>query len=393
MSLEGPQFDDVTLSVVMPCLDEAETLSICIAAAKRGIAETGLSGEIIIADNGSADGSPTIAERLGARVVHVEKRGYGNALRGGIAAARGEFVVMGDADASYDFAAIPQFVDKLSEEYDLVMGCRLPAGGGSIASGAMPPLHRFFGNPVFTLISRVWFKVPIHDMYCGLRGFRKDFYETLNQRCTGMEFANEMVIQAIFKQGRIAEVPITLHPDGRTLHGPHLRTFRDGWRTLRFLLMYCPRWLFLVPGGLLILFGLVGYLIAYPGITIGGIHFEINSLLVASLSILVGFQLVLFAVFTKVFGIAEGFLPEEPAWKKAFSYVTLETGIVVGLVLAIVGCVAIGIAVNEWRAVGFGDLDSAIALRWVIPGTTMVALGVQTIFGSFFMSILGLKQP
>ena len=259
---------DIELSIVMPCLNEADTLATCIEKAQRAMREANINGEILIADNGSTDRSPEIARGLGARVIHVEEKGYGNALMGGINAARGTYVIMGDADDSYDFLDIAKFVHKLREGYDLVQGCRLPSGGGTVLPGAMPFLHRWWGNPMFSLFARWWFNAPINDVYCGLRGFRKDFYQRLDQRCTGMEFATEMIIKSSLYQAKIAEVPIHLHPDGRKAHAPHLKTFRDGWRTLRFFLMYSPRWLFLHPGILLIAIGILGYCLALPGVTI-----------------------------------------------------------------------------------------------------------------------------
>ena len=236
---------ETELSVVMPCLNESDTLAVCIEKAQRAMREAGIVGEVVIADNGSTDGCPEIAEGLGARVVHVEAKGYGNALMGGINAARGKFVIMGDCDDSYDFLEIPKFVAKLREGNDLVQGCRLPSGGGTVLPGAMPPLHRWWGNPMFSMMARSWFGAPIHDIYCGLRGFTKTLYTRLDQKCTGMEFATEMIIKSSLYHEKIAEVPIALHPDGRKSHPPHLKTFRDGWRTLRFFLMYSPRSLFL----------------------------------------------------------------------------------------------------------------------------------------------------
>jgi hypothetical protein len=247
------------VSVVIPCLNEAETLGTCIEKAARVMREHGITGEIVVADNGSSDDSRAIARRLGAIVVDVESKGYGHALMGGIAAAQGRFVIMGDADDSYDFADIPKFVEKLRQGFDLVLGCRLPSGGGTVLPGAMPWLHRWWGNPMFSLLAQRMFRVKVHDVYCGMRAFTKPFYERLDQRCTGMEFATEMIIKASLFGGSIAEVPITLHSDGRAAHLPHLKTFRDGWRTLRFFLLCSPRRLFLIPGGALILLGLVGY--------------------------------------------------------------------------------------------------------------------------------------
>lgn len=382
----------VELSIVMPCLNEADTLEICIEKAQRALREHHIDGEIIIADNGSTDGSQEIATRLGARLVPVMARGYGNALMGGIAAAQGKYVIMGDADDSYDFLEVPKFVAKLREGYDIVQGCRLPWGGGTVAPGAMPFLHRWLGNPMFTWLVRNWFHAPIHDVYCGLRGFTKAWYEQLDQRCTGMEFATEMIIKSSLYKAKIAEVPITLHPDGRKSHPPHLKTFRDGWRTLRFFMMYSPRWLFLMPGILLFLLGLVGYGIALPGLTIGGATFDAHTLLFASLAMLCGYQAVLFALFTKTFAISEGLMPEDERLNRFFKVMYLERGLALGAVSLVVGLLLLMGAVWQWRVAGFGRLDYAHTMRWVVPGVTLTALGFQTILGSFFVSILGMRR-
>ena len=387
-----PRMTEVEVSVVMPCLNEAETLGVCVEKAQRALRGAGIAGEVIVADNGSTDGSQAIAERLGARVVPVRERGYGNALMGGIASARGRFVIMGDADDSYDFLEIPSFVAKLREGFDLVQGCRLPAGGGRVMPGAMPTLHRYWGNPMFSAMARRWFGAPIHDVYCGLRGFRKEFYEELDQRCTGMEFATEMIIKSSLRGARTAEVPITLHPDGRKTRAPHLRTFRDGWRTLRFFLMYSPRWLFLVPGGMLIALGLVGYALAMPGVTIAGAKLDAHTLLFSSLAIICGYQSVLFAVFTKIFAIRERLHPENPRMTKLFSIVTLERGVVAGAIAGLLGIVLLLAAVGRWVDAGFGPLEYATTMRWVVPGVTLTALGFQTVLSSFFMSILGMNR-
>ena len=278
------------VSIVMPCLNEADTLATCIGKAQRALSENKIDGEIIVADNGSTDESHAIAVKSGARLIHVRDKGYGSALMGGIVAARGKFIIMGDADDSYDFLETPKFVEKLREGYDIVQGCRLPSGGGTVKPGAMPILHRTWGNPMFSFLARWWFRSPLHDVYCGLRGFRKDVYALLDQRCTGMEFATEMIIKASLYGAKIAEVPITLHPDGRKDRAPHLRTFRDGWRTIRLFFICSPRWLFLVPGMLLILLGMVGYGIAMPAMTLNGVTFDAHTLLFASLAILCGYQ-------------------------------------------------------------------------------------------------------
>jgi len=386
----GVSFPEV--SVVMPCLNEADTLATCIEKAARALDEHKIAGEIIVADNGSTDGSQAIATRLGARLVNVAEQGYGNALMGGISAAAGKFIIMGDADDSYDFLEIPSFVIKLREGYDLVMGCRLASGGGKILPGAMPFLHRVWGNPMFSLLARWWFNSPLHDVHCGLRGFSSDFYQRIDQRCTGMEFATEMVIKASLNCAKIAEIPITLRPDGRKTHAPHLKTFRDGWRHLRFYLMCSPRWLFLMPGAGLILLGIIGYGIAMPETTIGGITFDVHTLLFASLAILCGYQAILFALFTKTFGISEGLLPEDPRMNRFFELVNLEKGLIASLIMFLVGLALLAIAVNKWRLARFGPLDYSEIMRLVIPGATLTALGFQTLLSSFFASILGMRR-
>lgn len=382
----------VEVSVVMPCLNEADTVGACVRKAQTMLEAHGVVGEVVVADNGSTDGSQAIAAGLGARVIPVTAKGYGSALMGGIAAARGRYVIMGDADDSYDFLEAHKFIDKLREGYDLVQGCRLPAGGGTVSVGAMPFLHRWWGNPMFSFFARRWFGAPIHDVYCGLRGFSKSFYERLDQRCIGMEFATEMIIKASMSRARVTEVPVTLHPDGRKAHAPHLKTFHDGWRTLRFFLLYCPRWLFLIPGGLLILLGLIGYAIALPGLTISGVTFDAHTLLFASLAILCGYQLLMFAVFTKAFAVSERLLPDDGWMIRFFRLVNVERGIVAGLIMCLLGIALLAAAVNVWRISHYGRLDYAHTMRLVVPGATSTAVGVQTVFASFFVSILGLKR-
>ena len=383
---------EIELSVVMPCLNEADTLATCIEKAKRAIAQAGIDAEIIVADNGSTDGSQEIAERHGARVVPVTNRGYGAALMGGINAARGRYVIMGDADDSYDWGEIPRFVAKLREGYELVQGCRLPSGGGTVSPGAMRVLHRWWGNPMFSAMARLWFRAPIHDIHCGMRGFTKEMYTRLEQRCSGMEFASEMIIKATFANVRIAEVPITLHPDGRTAHPPHLKTFRDGWRHLRFMLLYSPRWLFLIPGALLILAGLTAYGLAMPSVPLGHVRLDVHTILVGSLAILCGYQAILFAVFAKIFAISEGLLPADTRMARLGRHVQLEHGVAGGGITFLAGLIFIGVAFKEWAAVNYGALDYSHTMRLVIPGVTLAAIGFQTVLSSFFMSVLAIKR-
>jgi glycosyltransferase involved in cell wall biosynthesis len=351
-----------------------------------------LTGEVIVADNGSQDDSVALAQAAGARVVLIAERGYGRALMGGIAAAEGEFIIMGDADGSYDFGEIPNFVTRLREGFDVVQGCRLPAGGGKIDAGAMPWLHRWVGNPLLTVLARWMFRVPVHDIYCGLRGFRKSAYLRLNQRCTGMEFATEMIIKAALFQLRITEIPITLQVDGRRTHAPHLRTFRDGWRTVRFFLLHSPRWLFLVPGWILLSLGLLGFLVAMPGLKIYGLHFDAHTLLFSSLAMLCGYQAVVFAFLTKGFAVNEGLVPTDENMLRWLARVNVNTGLVAGLFLMVVGTGLLLGALGQWRAVQYGALDYAYTMRWVIPGVTLASLGFQTVLASFFFGILALKR-
>ncbi|MTD46245.1 glycosyltransferase [Conexibacter sp. W3-3-2] len=380
------------LSVVMPCLNEADTLETCIRKAQQAVESHGVVAEIIVADNGSTDGSQDIARELGARVVDVHARGYGSALMGGITAARGRFVLMGDADDSYDFLELPKFVDALRNGHDLVQGCRLPRGGGTVLPGAMPVLHRRWGNPMFSWMARTWFRAPINDIYCGMRGFTKEHYTSLEQRCTGMEFATEMIIKSSITRADIAEVPITLHPDGRKAHAPHLRTFRDGWRTLRFFLLYSPRWLFLLPGLLLLLLGTLGYALALPRLEAFGVDFDAHTLLVSSLALICGYQSILFALSTKVFAISERLLPPDPRIDQVGRILTLERALLVGAVAIVIGIGLLLVAVNEWRLGDFGQLNYADTMRLVVPGVTLTALGLQTVLSGFFISVLGLSR-
>jgi glycosyltransferase involved in cell wall biosynthesis len=388
----APTCPECELTVVMPCLNEADTLATCIEKALKAFKASGIDGEVLIADNGSKDGSQAIAMGLGARVIDVKEKGYGNALMGGIAAARGRYIIMGDSDDSYDFGELPKFLAELRRDFDLVQGCRLPAGGGRILPGAMPFLHRWWGNPMFSLMVRTMFGAPIHDVYCGMRGFTKSAYLRLNQRCTGMEFATEMIIKSSRFGLRISEVPITLHPDGRKAHAPHLKTFRDGWRTLRFFLMLSPGWLFWRPGLLLFILGLVGYALAMPGTRILGATLDAHTLLVSSLALIVGEQAMWFALFAKMFTINEGLMPPDPKMDRFFGLFTLEKGLFLGVGSALAGVVALLLAVNMWRLRAFGVLEYSETMRLVIPGVTLTALGVQTTLGSFMISIMGMHR-
>ncbi len=391
-SVAPPATRKLELSVVMPCLNEGDTIATCIEKAQRAMKEHHIEGEVVVADNGSTDHSIEIARQLGARVVNVEAKGYGNALMGGIEAARGKYVIMGDADDSYDFLEIPKFVEKLREGHALVQGCRLPSGGGTVLPGAMPPLHRWWGNPMFTWMVRNMFSAPVHDVYCGLRGFTREHYEQLGLRSTGMEFATEMIIKSSLFGADIAEVPTTLHPDGRKAHAPHLRTFRDGWRTLRFFLMYSPRWCFLVPGVLLAVAGLLGYALALPGAEVAGATLNAHTLLVASLALIVGTQLIQLALFAKTFAISERLVPESSRMTWFQKTATLERGLVAGLLALVAGGGLITGAAAQWQAVDYGALDYAVTMRWVIPGVTLAALGCQTLFASFFLSVLRMAR-
>lgn len=380
------------VTILMPCLDEAETLAGCIAAARKGLEDAGVTGEILIADNGSRDGSVEIAEREGARVVHVAEKGYGNALRAGMAAARGRYIIMGDADLSYDFSKLRPFVERLRAGADVVMGCRMPWGGGTILPGAMPWKHRWIGNPALTFIGRLFFKCPSHDFHCGLRGLTKAAFEAMDLRTTGMEFASEMVIKASLRGMRIEEVPITLHPDGRS-RKPHLRSWRDGWRHLRFMLLFSPRWLLLYPGmAVFLLAGLVFVRLLAGPLTIGGVSFDLNTLEVAGLGVLFGYQMILFACFARIFAFTRGLLPANHALARAFEIFTLERGLLAGVILLLAGLGVIGAAVFGWARAGFGDLDPLVATRTVIAGRTLASLGGVTILFSFIFSYLGLDE-
>lgn len=377
------------LSIVLPCLNEAETLGTCIEKAQRALREHKIMGEIIVADNGSTDGSQAIATRMGARVIHVEGRGYGRALMGGIAAAHGKYVIMGDSDDSYDFTALMPFLIKLRDGYDLVMGNRFKGG---IKPGAMPLLHRYLGNPVLSGIGRLFFASPCGDFHCGLRGFRKNAIHEMDLRTTGMEFASEMVVKATLFKMRITEVPATLSPDGRS-RPPHLRSWSDGWRHLRFLLLYSPRWLFLSPGVILMLAGLSIGIWLLPGPrSVGAVTFDVHTLLYSMAAIFIGFQSVVFAVFTKTFAVTEGLHPKDSRFDKWHRFFTLEKGLLTGAVLTAIGLIGSIYALSDWGSRMFGPLDPVRTLRVVIPSILSLILGLQTILSSFFLSVLGMGR-
>ena len=380
---------DCQLSIVMPCLNEAETLEICIIKAQHFLSKNNIHGEIIIADNGSTDGSQQIARRLGVQVVPIEIKGYGAALLGGISAAHSEYVIMGDADDSYDFTDLGLFYKKLLQGYDLVMGNRFKGG---IKPGAMPPLHRYLGNPILSAIGRLFFHSPIGDFHCGLRGFRKEAITNLGLRTTGMEFASEMIVKATINGLSITEVPTILYPDGRS-RPPHLRTWSDGWRHLRFLLLYSPRWLFLYPGLILILLGVAGIFWLLPGPQkIGKITFDVDTIVFGSLAILTGFQSVIFSIFTLVYGVSEGLLAENRGLTKLLKFINLEKGLLIGGTSILIGLISSILAVIYWQSHSFGPLDPSISLRIVVPGITLFALGTQIVLSSFFLSILEMKH-
>ncbi len=381
--------DEIEVSVVMPCLNEARTVGACVAKAKASLDELGVAGEIVVADNGSTDGSQEIARSHGARVVAVERKGYGSALQGGIAAARGRFIIMGDADDSYDLTHLGPFVERLRQGDDLVMGNRFRGG---ISPGAMPWHHKYIGNPVLTGILNLFFRTPIRDAHCGLRGFRKDAYQRLGLTTPGMEFASEMVVKASLHGQKISEVPTTLKPDGRD-HPPHLRSFRDGWRHLRFLLLMCPLWLFLIPAALLMALGggLMAWLTPGPQ-TIGSVTLDIHTMLLATLAIILGYQTLWMWFFAKIHGWTSGLLPPKTFNLRLFDYLNLERGLFFGIGTLIAGTTLNVFLFRAWYAGGMGPLDVQVSFRFALWGFLLMVLGVQTIFGSFFLSMLGMTE-
>jgi glycosyltransferase involved in cell wall biosynthesis len=378
----------IELSIVMPCLNEAETIGRCIGKALAFLANHSVRGEIVVADNGSSDGSQALAQARGARVVDVMELGYGSALMAGIHAARGTYVIIGDSDDSYDFSALDGFLDRLREGHDLVMGNRF---AGGIAPGAMPALHRYLGNPVLSAIGRAFFRSPCRDFHCGLRGFRRDAILALDLQAPGMEFASEMVVKATIAGLRITEVPTTLSPDGRG-RPSHLRSWRDGWRHLRFLLLFSPRWLFFYPGCLLFLSGLLAMAWLLPGPRrVGPIAFDIHTLFYASLAVVVGFQSMLFWMFVRIYGASEGIVPSDPWFRSIAGVFTLEAGLISGAAM-LLGGIALGCyALGSWNEENFGALSASQAMRFIIPSGTLILLGFQTASSAFFISVLEIR--
>lgn len=378
----------IELTILMPCLDEAATVARCVAKARAFLARAGIEGEVLVADNGSTDGSPELARQAGARVIQVAERGYGCALTAGIAAARGRYVIMGDADDSYDFGRLEPFVDKLRAGYPLVMGNRFRGG---IRPGAMPPLHRYLGNPVLSFVGRLFFRARVGDFHCGLRGLDRAAVQSLALRTTGMEFASELVVKAALAGWRIAEVPTTLDPDGRG-RAPHLRSWRDGWRHLRFLLLFSPRWLFLYPG--LALFGLgCALLIAlyFAPLHFLGVGLDVHSMLYASAAALLGLQLCLFALFARVSAQNAGLLPRHAALDWLLAVLSLERGLLAGLAIAAAGFLWSAAAFWQWRETGFGPLDPRVVMRDTIPASALMVGGMEVMLASFLLSVLRLK--
>jgi hypothetical protein len=384
-----PIAEHYELSILMPCLNEAETLARCIRKARAFLMRSGITGEILIADNGSTDGSQRIAETHGARVVPVPGRGYGRALLHGIQAARGRYVIMGDSDDSYDFSRLDAFVEKLRAGYHLVMGNRFLGG---IAAGAMPPLHRYLGNPVLSALGRWFFQSPCGDFHCGLRGVERNAILALDLQAPGMEFASEMVVKATIARLRITEVATTLSRDGRS-RAPHLRSWRDGWRHLRFLLLFSPRWLFLYPGMALSGLGVAMMLWLLPAPrVVFGVTLDIHTLFYAAVATVVGFHSMLFWVFAKVYGISQGIAPPDPRFTAMTRRVALEVSLVVGGVMLLCG-LALGVyAISAWGSVRFGSLSPEHAMRLVIPSGTMILLAFQVAYGGFFLSMLEIRS-
>lgn len=382
--------EKLVVTALMPCLNEAETIAICVKKAKACIERMGVAGEVVVADNGSTDGSIELALQHGARVVHQPIKGYGAALMAGIEVARGEIIVMGDSDDSYDWTAFDPLVKKAQEGYDLVMGNRFK---GEIKPGAMPFLHKYLGNPVLSFLGRLFFKVPVGDFHCGMRAFRKDAIQRIKLESLGMEFASEMVVKAALHDLRFVEVPLTLRPDGRS-RPPHLRTWRDGWRHLKFLLLYSPRWLFLLPGLAMLFLGALGLtMISQQSVFVGRFGLDIHSLAYAGAATVLGTQMALFAVFTKLLGIRSGWLPPDPAFENLVQKVSLEAGLILAIFLFVLGMLLTVQAFSAWSATHFSALDPRITMRKVVPAVTALTLSGEILLASFFLEVIRVRRP
>ena len=378
------------LSIVIPCLNEAESLPYCLQKAFSFISENKIVGEVIVVDNASTDDSATIAKQLKAIVVEESEKGYGNALMTGIKAAKGKYIIIGDADDSYDFSDLMNFLLLLRQDYQLVIGNRFKGG---IKKGAMPFLHRYVGNPFLSFIGRLFFKIPVNDFHCGIRGFHREAIINLNLRTTGMEFASEMIVKAAFNDLRIKETPVILYPDKRNRKS-HLRTWRDGWRHFRFLLLYSPRWLFLYPGIFLLILGLIGTVLLIPGtVLLGTKRLDVHTLVYTSAFILTGFQFIAFYIFSRLYAFTHGLLPANEKFLSGFKkYFRLETGVFTGIIFIIAGILLMIRSFLYWKHVHFGNLDPIVVLRWVIPSSTMIILGFQLIMTFFYLSFLSIKS-
>lgn len=391
MKPNASEASSIELSFVLPCLNEALTIESCVRECLAAIHASSIAGEVVVADNGSTDGSREIAANAGARVVLVTERGYGSALLRGIQAAHGKYVLMGDGDMSYDFTQMPRFLEKLREGKDLVMGCRMASGGGTIERGAMPFLHQWLGNPILSKLGRIMFGTGIRDFHCGIRAFNRERVLALGLRTQGMEFASEMVVKAALAEFHIAQVPVTLRPDGRN-RPPHLRTWRDGWRHLRFMLLHAPRWLFLYPGLALMIFSTLFFLILLAGpLNVGNVRFDTNTLLMAGMGILVGFQITMFGLFSEVFSRTSGLLPPTRLVDRILKMEVFEKGIIFGGLMFVAGAGCLIVAFAKWKAIGFGDLSYPDTLRLIVPSATWMSLGIQIIFSGFLLAVLGLK--
>lgn len=374
----------------MPCLNEAETLAICIKKAKSFLEKNKIDGEVLIADNGSKDASVAIAAQEGARVVNVTARGYGNALIGGINAAKGRYIIMGDADDSYDFSNMEPFVEKLREGYDLVMGNRFKGG---VDKGAMPFLHRYLGNPVLSFIGRLFFKIKTGDFHCGLRGFNAERIKQLKLHTPGMEFASEMVVKSSLFHYKITEVPTTLKKDGRS-HPPHLNTWRDGWRHLVFLLIYSPKWLFLIPGLIILIISLVGFgILSFKMVYLKNVGIDIHTLTYLGFAIILSYQMILFSILSKFYAINHGLIPIKSSFLKIFKVFSLEKGIVAGLLLFFAGLILSVFLFKYWADMNYGMIqDLSYTFRILIPSVVLMVVGLQTVFSSFILRIIGIIQ-